>query len=146
MRLLLPPITDNDIKYRSAIRSIKDTADLRSDRYRLAVARVGDVHWFATDVAVIEQRLMRSPVAQQLDSTELFRIGQGTWRSRDRFQMFVNVDRVLELGTLSPEVAVDKGLLKWARELQLHPAVSVAVSSEPGPSRVRLRIRLDRRQ
>jgi hypothetical protein len=145
VRLLLPPVTDNDITYRPDIRAIKDDPDLRSDRYRLAVARIGDLYWFATDASIIRQRLERASGAGTLDTAELFRIARPLWRAGDRVEAFVNIDRILELAALNPEVKQGRGILKYMRELQLHPSAAMSLSSQQNPSRVRVHIRLDRR-
>lgn len=145
VRYLLPPVTANDLEFRPEFGGEAAPADPSSDRYRIATARVGDTHWFVTDASVLEERLLRPSGAPTFATTNAFRAASTGWTSVDRLQAFANMNRVLELAALNPETDLERGFLTYARELRLHPAITVAAMSKPGPARVRVRVRLDRR-
>jgi hypothetical protein len=145
IRFLLPPITDNDKKFRPEIQAVIDASELMSDRYRLAVARVGDAYWFATDATMLERPLRRDTSRPSLEQHALFDATRRTWTDADRVQLFANLDRVIEAGALSPESGISEAIRKYLFDLREHPAVSLTAATADGPPRLRLIIRLARR-
>ena len=109
------------------------------DRYRLGVAVVDGVYWFATDILDLE-RLVDAGNGSALALTERpqFIAASSAWRRDDRLQLFINMDRTLRVGLLSPESAIHEGVRNWLWELRDHPAVSLTVASDGAMNRLRI--------
>lgn len=145
VRFLLPPITGNDLKYRAELEPLADQPELTSDRYRIAVARLGNATWFATDAAALEEQLRKTDGTASLETTPLFALARRSWTAADRLQAFVNVDQVLDAALLNPEAHVDEKFIRAWRDLRGHPAISMTLTSSDDPPRARVKIRLERR-
>jgi hypothetical protein len=144
IRFLLPPVTNNDLMYRSDLHQVPDSAVLTGDRYRLAVSRVGDVYWFASDVGLLEAKLRHQPPHQPLRDLDLFTAARSAWSGGERLQGFANLDRVIEAGLLSPEGRISTAIRRNVLDLREHPGISLGLVTSRGSARARFIIRMSR--
>jgi len=140
IRLLLPPVTDNDITYVPGLEEVDGDA-LRGDRYRLATVVLDSVLWVTTDVVDAQELINRAEWGQEgevpdLSENEAFRAARATWSRQDRIQGFLDIDRLTTLGLLSPESEVEEKAKRLLLDLRNHPSVSLAVRSEEKTERI----------
>jgi hypothetical protein len=77
-----------------------------------------------------------------LQEAPQFTAASSAWSRDDRLQLFINMDRTIRLGLLSPDSAIYGGVKQWLWELRDHPGVSLTIASDATAGRVRLRMRL----
>jgi hypothetical protein len=140
IRLVLPPVTENDIRYVPGLEEV-DGDVLRGDRYRLATVVLDSVLWVATDVVDTREQIDRAEAGlnsglPDLSENGAFQAAKATWSRQDRIQGFLDIDRITTLGLLSPESDVEEMAKDLLLDLRNHPSVSLSVRSEERSERV----------
>lgn len=131
VRLVFPPITDNDISYVEGLAEADGEA-LRSDRYRLATVVQDSVLWVATDVLDVGELIDGATGSSggSLEENEAFKVARTMWRRGDRIQGFLDIERLTTLGLLSPESKVQEMVKLLLLDFRNHSSVSFAVRPE----------------
>jgi hypothetical protein len=135
IRLVLPPVTDNDIAYVPGLAEVDGEA-LRGDRYRLATVVLDSVLWVATDVDGAREQIDRVEASRRgedvsdLADNEAFQAARTTWSRWDRIQGFLDIERLATLGLLSPESQVEEAARELLLDFRNHPAVSLSIRSD----------------
>ncbi len=143
IRYLTPPITANDLRYRPELKALLTLPDSEKNRYRIGVTVIGGTYWFATNARDLERLLdAGSDDSLTLQEAPQFTAASSAWSRDDRLQLFINMDRTIRLGLLSPDSAIYGGVKQWLWELRDHPGVSLTIASDATAGRVRLRMRL----
>jgi hypothetical protein len=140
IRLLLPPVTDNDVAHIPGLAEVDGEA-LRGDRYRLATVVLDSVLWVATDVMDAQEQIRRAAAGpgeemDDLSQNSAFQAARTNWSRGDRIQGFMDIGRLTGLGLLSPESAVEEAVKASLLDLRNHPSVSIAVRSDDTRERV----------
>ena len=130
LRYLLPPVTENDLRYVPGFER-EDEELLRSDRYRIVTVVRDDVLWIAADAPELEALLDRSQTESSTlaDSTN-FRQVSATWTGLEKIRVYLNVDQITTLGLLNPDSEVVESVKAVLLDLRNHPAVALAVTSD----------------
>jgi hypothetical protein len=144
IRLLLPPVTDNDVAHIPGLAEV-DGEVLRGDRYRLATVVLDSVLWVATDVRDAQEQIHRAAAdpGEELDDlseNSAFQMARANWSRGDRVQGFLDVERLTNLGLLTPESQVEEAVKLSLLDLRNHPSVSIAVRSNDARERVLIEV------
>jgi hypothetical protein len=138
---IAPRITENDLRYRPELKD-KDRETLLNDQFRWASVLLDGGLWVATDAQNLETLLDRAPgESDSLPQSPIFRAATSN-RSGKKVQIFLNMDRIITVGLLSPESWIDDIVKRYLLELRNHPAVSLDVAPVNGGNRVRLSVRM----
>lgn len=145
MEYLLPPISDNDLRYDPELAAEGGPAK-GTDRYRMATVLLDGVLWVATDAEDLEALLDRRDGEQGDDLREspVYRTARTGWTAEDKIQSFLDVDQLTTLGLLSPESAIEEQVRTVLLDLRDHPAVALSLRAD-GRRRLSLHLRIVRR-
>jgi len=138
IRFLLPPITENDVRYRPELATLASLPPAERERFRLAVTRIGDTYWFATDSRDLTRMLDGTPASGRLATEPLYVAASTAWQAHDRLRLFVNMDQAIRLGLLSPESAIQRTAKTYLFQLRDHPAITTTLVSDEARRRIRL--------
>ena len=143
---LLPRLTRNDLHLRPEFEGL-DSAVLLNDEYRLVATRTDTVLWIAPDTFVMGRMVsVLTGQEKSLAQHHAFLRATRTWETTDKLQMFLDVDRGLRLGLLSPESNVADNVKQLFLDLRAHPAVSARLPITKKGRRARLELDLFRRE
>jgi hypothetical protein len=122
IRYVAPAVTVNDRRFRKGFQKTRpDNSNV--DRYRVAYIAHGDATWLATDIEDLKSLLDREQ-GDDVSSSPYFVASTRDWRrTRDKLELFLNVDQISRLGLLSPESAVEDFVKDYLLDLRDHPAL-----------------------
>jgi hypothetical protein len=147
LRYLAPPVTPNDLHYQS-FDNAEERAAFASDRYRMASRQDGDLLWVATEVETLEEQIDRTRGSNgkpDLKRNARFgRAGAG-WRDTDKLDLFLDLERIVALGLLSPEGGLNEDARNIFLDLRQHSYVSLRVEPRDDKERLSMTAELARR-
>ena len=139
VRYLAPPATENDILYTAGLDTL-DRDFILGDRYRLASLVEDGVLWMAADADLLLDRVDQAPPATPpLAHAGLFRSVPSAGGRRSKVDLFLDVDRLVDLGLLSDESDVRDAMRGVLLQLRNHPAVRLQVWGA-GSERLRVEV------
>ncbi len=127
---IAPKIMENDLRYRFKTGEY-DQDILMNDRYRLAFIFTGGDLILATnpkDLKVIIDNFQSSKNSLSNDHT--FDKGTNKWNKNQEIQAFMNMDRVISIGLLTPESAIEDAIKYYLYDFREHPSISLTLDFE----------------
>lgn len=122
VRFLLPPVTDNDILYRTELQGL-DVSALKDNRYRMPWTTAGKIVWVCTDLSDLKALLGRRS-SESLRTNSRFQEAFPSTKPL-KLELYMNMDQVIDLGLLSPESHVTSWVKANLIDLRNHPAISL---------------------